>query len=306
MKLKLAIIFGALIWFLTYFLTNIFNPIFNNNLPYVNIMVPILIIIITGFFGILYILNINENEVVEGLYSAVSLADLQVANLTLEPIAAINIAIPEQFRLLNIALVDVGAGTSDISITKDGGIVAYGMIPHAGDEITESILSKCLVDFKTAEKIKVSSTKNKGVSFKDIMGISHKLMPGEISAMYEDTVNNMTKEIADKIVELNGGKSVSAVFVVGGGGKAVGFTEKLANYLSLPEERVALRGSEVLGDVDFLVQGVKKDPLLVTPIGICINFYNQKNNFIFVSILSRDKAVRRAGIKDIISKVPFV
>ena len=72
MKLKLAIIFGALIWFLTYFLTNIFNPIFNNNLPYVNIMVPILIIIITGFFGILYIRNINENEVVEGLLAGIA------------------------------------------------------------------------------------------------------------------------------------------------------------------------------------------------------------------------------------------
>ena len=71
MKLKLAIIFGALIWFLTYFLTNIFNPIFNNNLPYINIMVPILIIIITGFFGILYIRNINENEVVEGLLAGI-------------------------------------------------------------------------------------------------------------------------------------------------------------------------------------------------------------------------------------------
>ena len=71
MKLKLAIIFGVLIWFLTYFLTNIFNPIFNNNLPYVNIMVPILIIIITGFFGILYIRNINENEVVEGLLAGI-------------------------------------------------------------------------------------------------------------------------------------------------------------------------------------------------------------------------------------------
>ena len=71
MKLKLSIIFGALIWFLTYFLTNIFNPIFNNNLPYVNIMVPILIIIITGFFGILYIRNINENEVVEGLLAGI-------------------------------------------------------------------------------------------------------------------------------------------------------------------------------------------------------------------------------------------
>ena len=224
------------------------------------------------------------NEVVEGLYSAVNIADLQVANLTLEPIAAINIAIPEQFRLLNIALVDVGAGTSDISITKDGSIIAYGMIPHAGDEITESILSKCLVDFKTAEKIKISSMKNRGVSFKDIMGISHKMMPDEIREMYADTIDNMTHEIADKIMELNGGKSVSAVFIVGGGGKAFGFTSSLAKYLSLPEERVALRGEEVLGDVNFLVDGVKKDPLLVTPIGICMNFYNQKNNFIFVNI----------------------
>lgn len=223
-------------------------------------------------------------EVVEGLYSAVSIADLSVSNLTLEPIAAINVAIPEQFRLLNIALVDVGAGTSDISITKDGSIIAYGMIPHAGDEITESVLHQCLVDFKTAEKIKLSSVKNRGVSFKDIMGLSHKMTPQDIRAIYEPTVNSMTKEIADKIIELNGGKSVNAVFVVGGGGKAYGFTESLANYLGLPGERVALRGEEVLHDVNFLMDGVKKDPLLVTPIGICINFYNQKNNFIFVSI----------------------
>lgn len=223
-------------------------------------------------------------EVVEGLYSAVSIADLQVSNLTLEPIAAINVAIPEQFRLLNIALVDVGAGTSDISITKDGSIIAYGMIPHAGDEITESILHQCLVDFKTAEKIKLSSVKNRGVSFKDIMGISHKLTPADIRKMYEKTVSSMTKEIADKIIELNGEKSVNAVFVVGGGGKAFGFTSSLANFSGLPNERVALRGEEVLHDVNFMMEGVKKDPLLVTPIGICINFYNQKNNFIFVTI----------------------
>ncbi len=223
-------------------------------------------------------------EVVEGLYSAVSIADLQVSNLTLEPIAAINVAIPEQFRLLNIALVDVGAGTIDISITKDGSIIAYGMIPHAGDEITESILHQCLVDFKTAEKIKLSSVKNRGVSFKDIMGISHKLTPADIRKMYEKTVSSMTKEIADKIIELNGEKSVNAVFVVGGGGKAFGFTSSLANYLGLPNERVALRGEEVLHDVNFMMEGVKKDSLLVTPIGICINFYNQKNNFIFVTI----------------------
>ena len=226
------------------------------------------------------------NEVVEDLYAATAIADLNVANLTLEPIAAINIAIPEKFRLLNIALVDVGAGTSDISITKDGSIIAYGMIPHAGDEITETIVHHCLCDFATAEKIKLDSVSEDAdkISYTDIMGLTQELTSKEVHSIYESTVKNMTKEIADKIIELNGGKTVNAVFVVGGGGKAYGFTENLAECLGLQKERVALRGAEVLGDVNFLMDGVKKDPLLVTPIGICMNFYNQKNHFIFVSI----------------------
>ncbi|MDO5831547.1 MAG: hypothetical protein Q4Q14_01805 [Methanobrevibacter sp.] len=66
MKLKLAIVYGILIWFLTYVLSEIFNPIFTDNLPNVNIVVPIIIIVVTGFFGILYIRNIDKNEVVEG------------------------------------------------------------------------------------------------------------------------------------------------------------------------------------------------------------------------------------------------
>lgn len=229
-------------------------------------------------------------EVVEGLYSSVDIAGLNVASLTLEPIAAINVAIPEQYRLLNIALVDVGAGTSDICITKDGSIIAYGMIPHAGDEITENIMHKCLVDFQTAEKIKRASLLKKQISYKDIMGLVQKTSAEEVRKMYKDTVDSTTKEIAAKIKELNGGKSVSAVFVVGGGGKVFGFTQSLADALKLPKERVALRGEEVLGDVNFLMEGVKKDPLLVTPIGICINYYNQKNNFIVITV--NDKRIK--------------
>ncbi len=224
------------------------------------------------------------HEVVEGLYSAVNIAGLQVESLTLEPIAAINVAIPEQYRLLNIALLDVGAGTTDICITKDGSVVAYGMIPHAGDEITESIVHKCLVDFNTAEKIKRASLNKRSISYQDIMGLKNKLTAEDIRSIYKDCVNNMTREMAEKIKELNGGKSVNAVFIVGGGGKIHDFAPSIANYLDIQAERVALRGEEVLGDVNFLMEGVKKDPLLVTPIGICINYYDQKNNFIFVNI----------------------
>lgn len=237
-----------------------------------------------GKIGIELLATFLPDEVIDSLYIAVEKAGLSVASLTLEPIAAINIAIPEKFRLLNIALIDVGAGTSDISITKDGSIIAYGMIPYAGDEITENIARNYLVEFNSAEKIKAACLKKRAISYKDIMGISHKVMPEEVLHSVEDIVHRITREIADKIIELNGGKSVSAVFVVGGGGKIPSFVTSLADHLGLPKDRVALRGAEVLNDIEILQPGIKKDPLIVTPIGICLNFYNQNNNFITVMV----------------------
>lgn len=223
-------------------------------------------------------------EVVDGLYAAVERAGLHVENLTLEPIAAINIAIPERFRLLNIALVDVGAGTSDISITKDGSIIAYGMIPAAGDELTECIAKHYLVDFQEADRMKCESTEQEEVDFQDIMGLPMTVKSSDIAEVVRENVQSITKQVAEKIIELNGDKSVSAVFVVGGGGKITGFTECLAEYLGVAKERVALRGSEVLREVTFLRQDLEIDSLLVTPIGICMNYYEQRNNFVFVSV----------------------
>ena len=228
------------------------------------------------------IVTFLPEDVVDGLYAAVGQAGLSVANMTLEPIAAINVAIPENYRMLNIALVDVGAGTSDISITRDGSIIAYGMIPHAGDELTEVIVQHFLVDFNMAESIKLQSTTSDTVTYKDIMSIEHTIPAEDVWEVAAPVVDNIAQEVSAKIRELNGDKTVSACFVVGGGGKIHGFTEKLAEDLDLPEERVALRGEEVLGDVTFEQEDIKKDPLLVTPIGICLNYYDQRNNFIMV------------------------
>ena len=228
------------------------------------------------------IVTFLPEDVVDGLYSAVGQAGLTVANMTLEPIAAINVAIPENYRMLNIALVDVGAGTSDISVTKEGSIIAYGMIPYAGDELTELIVQHFLVDFKTAEAMKLASTTENEVTYEDIMSISHTIPSKEIWDLVEPTVDKITSEVAAKIMELNGDKTVSACFVVGGGGKIHGFTQMLAKRLDLPEERVALRGEEVLKEVVFEQEDIHKDPLLVTPIGLCLNYYEQRNNFIMM------------------------
>lgn len=223
------------------------------------------------------------DEVVDGLNKAVELAGLQVANMTLEPIAAIQVAIPERYRLLNIALVDVGAGTSDISITRDGSIIAYGMIPKAGDCLTEQIALHCLTDFQAAEGIKKDATKGDVIGFEDIMGLRQTIETKEINRLLEPVLEEMTAQVSDKIKELNGGKSVSAVFVVGGGGKVNGYTSMLADKLGIQPERVAIRGPEVMQKIEFTDPTIEKDSLLVTPIGICLNFYEQNNNFVFVS-----------------------
>lgn len=236
--------------------------------------------------GVELIATFLPEEVVDGLYQAVEYAGLHVASLTLEPIAAMNVAIPEQYRLLNIGLIDVGAGTSDICLTKDGSIIAYGMIPLAGDEITEVIAKTYLVDFNTAEQIKVeASDKKEGiVEFRDIMGLTQKIPAEQILKDSESVIDKMADAAAQKIIELNGNRPVNAVFVVGGGGKMASYTQKVAEHLGIMAERVAVRGEEVLGSISFDIDGFKKDSLYVTPIGICTNYYTQKNSFMFVTV----------------------
>ena len=84
------------------------------------------------------------------------------------------------------------------------------------------------------------------------MGISHKLAPTDVQKLIDEQLTRLADDVADKICELNGDKAVSAVFVVGGGGKFPGFTDKIADRLQIARERVAVRGEEVLTGIDFV------------------------------------------------------
>ena len=214
------------------------------------------------------------DDVVDGLYKAVELAGL--------PIAAIQVAIPEKFRMLNMALVDVGAGTSDISITKEGTITAYGMIPVAGDSLTDILVQHCLVEFEVAEQIKRKCRTQETIEYEDIMGLPQTIKASEVLELLDPEIERMTQLVSDTIKELNGDKPVSAVFVVGGGGMVPGYTEKLAEKLGIVKERVAIRGQEVMQTITFELENARKDAMMVTPIGICLSYYVQSNNFIFV------------------------
>ncbi|MCR5676104.1 MAG: rod shape-determining protein [Lachnospiraceae bacterium] len=249
------------------------------------------------------------DDVVDGLYKACERADLTVANLTLEPIAAIEVAIPEKFRMLNLALIDVGAGTSDICITNDGAIVAYGMLPVAGDHLTEVIAKHCLVDFNTGDEIKVRASKEDTVSYTDIMGLEKKLSSKEIMKVAAPAVREMAEQVTGEIRRLNGGEPVSAIFIVGGGGKIPGYVEAVAKCMGLPEERVALRGEEVMKDIIFMSNdGIERDSRMVTPLGICMSYYEANNNFVFVNFNGEQVKLYDNGklaIADVAMQVEF-
>ncbi|MFQ7855599.1 MAG: cell division FtsA domain-containing protein [Flavonifractor plautii] len=145
-------------------------------------------------------------------------AGLEVASMTLEPIAALNAAIPADLRLLNLALVDIGAGTSDIAVCRDGSVVGYTMATVAGDEITEALMRACLVDFPTAEAMKLELGRSKSVSFTDILGLEQTLPAEELFSLLDGPIQALADEIAQRICQVNGGPP-SAVFLAGGGSK---------------------------------------------------------------------------------------
>jgi cell division protein FtsA len=221
--------------------------------------------------------------VVDSLYSVVSRIDLEVSSLTLEPIAAMNVSVQNNLRMLNIALVDVGAGTSDIALTKNGSIFAFAMVPIAGDEITEKLAETYLLDFDTAEKIKIALSKKNRIKFKDIMGNSKQLSVDEMIEAINPTIELLSKEICDKILAYNG-KPPSAVFLVGGGSLIPGLEERIAMMLQLPSERVGLRKITLTKELDIKDKKLS-GPEFVTPLGIAVTaFMNKQKDFLTVYV----------------------
>ena len=227
--------------------------------------------------------------VIDSLNAVVDMSGLTVASLTLEPIAAANVSITQDIRLLNIAMVDVGAGTSDIAITRDGTIVAYGMSPIAGDEITEKIAQHYLMNFNTAEKVKKQLTLSNFVEFQDIMGIKRKVKTAEVIAVIEPAVKHLADVVAEKIASCNG-KSPNAVICIGGGSQTPGFAKLLAEALELPEERVRVRGKEIITNVRFINKHVT-GPEIITPIGIAVTALMQRGHD-FIQIRVNERNIR--------------
>jgi cell division ATPase FtsA len=208
-------------------------------------------------------------EVVESLYLTMQKIGLEVVSLTLEPIAAMNVVIPKNLRLLNLALVDIGAGTSDIAICKDGGVVGYTIVTTAGDEITEALMKKYLLDFNTAESVKIQLGSQQSVLFADILGIEQTITQDEMMDSIEESTSTLCREICEQICAVNG-SPVSAVFLAGGGSKLSKIQDGIAKYMDMDVKRVAIAGNNFQTYAHSDAYELN-DPEYATPLGIAIS-----------------------------------
>ncbi len=221
--------------------------------------------------------------VINSMFAVLSKCSLEASSVTLEPIAALSVALPADMRKLNIALVDVGAGTSDIAITDNGTVIGYGMVPEAGDEITDFICDHYLVDFKKGEMIKQSLTSKENIELEDIFGVTSEVPVSQIINDIENEVDKLTLHIAEEIKSLNT-KTPRAVVLVGGGSQTAGLKEQLSKHLELPIQRIGFRlpkQIEGFSDSTGKVNGAD----MITPLGIArMAILDQGIEFIDVSV----------------------
>lgn len=214
--------------------------------------------------------------VIDSLQNALRLAGLEIKYITLEPIAAMNLVVPDNVRQLNVALIDIGAGTSDIAISEKGTIRDYAMLPIAGDQITDALCQEYLLDFSIGEDLKkqLNST-NELVTFKDVTGNTYSYTRDQVVYSIRNTIELLSRDIGKKLVEVNG-RVPQVVLCVGGGSLTPNLQIEIAKSLGLPENRVVIGDKEITSLITSRTDKITA-PQAVTPLAIAADALLHRN-----------------------------
>lgn len=178
--------------------------------------------------------------VVDSLEGALQHAGLEMAGLTLERIAVLEALVPDTLRHLNLVLIDIGAGTSDIAMTGDGTVQAFAMVPQAGDAITEALARELLLDFAVAEQDKRQVSTGGTAVVENVLGDSVELTAPQLLEITKETTERLASRIAAEISHWTSAPP-AAVLLVGGGSQTPGLVQALASALDLAPGRLSIR-----------------------------------------------------------------
>ena len=206
-------------------------------------------------------------------------AGLELAAVTLEPLASANAVLSQEEKEAGVALVDIGGGTTDLAIFNDGIIRHTSVIPFGGGVITEDIKEGCSIIEKQAELLKVKfgsawPGENKDNEIVSIPGLRGR-EPKEI------TLKNLSKIIHARVVEIidqvyleikNYGheeqkKKLIAGIVLTGGGAQLKHIKQLVEYITGMDTRIGYPNEHLAGDSDKETTS----PVYATAVGLVLN-----------------------------------
>lgn len=241
--------------------------------------------------------------VVDSLEAVLAGAGLEMHSLTLEPVAALEAVIPSTMRHLHLALVDIGAGTSDIALTGGGMVQAFGMVPRGGDAVTEAVSKQFLLDFHVAEYVKRVVSAGDAATVDNVLGTAITVTPEQMMEAVRDTVESLAGQIAEVLGQWTRDRLPDALLLVGGGSHTPGLARTLAQRIGLDEARVAVRDRRAVRDAFGEERLAGAD--VVTALGIALRAVRGKQmppirvrvNDRPVSLFQRDRCTVREAAR---------
>ena len=222
---------------------------------------------------------VGQVSSIRNIARCVKSAGLDFGGITLEPLASADAVLSQEEKEAGVALIDIGGGTTDLAIFKDGIIRHTAVIPFGGNVITEDIKEGCSIIEKQAEllKIKFGSAwpgENKDNEIVSIPGLRGR-DPKEI------TLKNLSKIIHARVTEIieqvyaeikNYGheeqkKKLIAGIVLTGGGSQLKHLKQLVEYITGMDTRIGYPNEHLAGDTDKATTS----PLFATAVGLVMN-----------------------------------
>jgi cell division protein FtsA len=227
---------------------------------------------------------VGQVSSIRNIARCVKSAGLDFGGITLEPLASADAVLSQEEKEAGVALIDIGGGTTDLAIFKDGIIRHTAVIPFGGNVITEDIKEGCSIIEKQAEllKIKFGSAwpgENKDNEIVSIPGLRGR-DPKEI------TLKNLSKIIHARVTEIieqvyaeikNYGheeqkKKLIAGIVLTGGGSQLKHLKQLVEYITGMDTRIGYPNEHLAGDTDKATAS----PLFATAVGLVMNAVETK------------------------------
>ena len=217
---------------------------------------------------------VGQVSSIRNIGKCIKSSGLEMGDITLEPLASSDAVLSEEEKEAGVALIDIGGGTTDVAIFKDGIIKHTAVIPFGGNVITEDIKEGCSIIGNQAEQLKIKfgsawPGENKdseivsipGLRGRDPKEISLKTLSKIINARVVEIIEQAYLEIKNYGHE-DSKKKLIAGIVLTGGGSQLRHLKQLAEYVTGMDTRIGFPGEHLAGDSN------EYNPIYSTAVGL--------------------------------------